>query len=54
MALNKHPDELADARGDPSVRDELRAIRERCDRYPVLDHRTANEILDYDDHGLPR
>jgi antitoxin VapB len=36
------------------VRDELRAIRERCARYPVLDPRSADEILGYDDHGLPR
>lgn len=38
----------------PSVRDELRAIRERCARYPVLDRRSADEILGYDGHGLPR
>ena len=36
------------------VRDELRAIRERCAQYPVLDHRTADETLGYDEHGLPR
>jgi antitoxin VapB len=36
------------------VRDELRAIPERCARYPVLDPRTADEILGYDEHGLPR
>jgi antitoxin VapB len=37
----------------PRVRDELRAIRERCPRYPVLDHRSPDEILGYDEHGLP-
>ncbi|MGA2580547.1 MAG: type II toxin-antitoxin system VapB family antitoxin [Bryobacteraceae bacterium] len=36
------------------VRDELRAIRERCAQYPILDPRSAEEILGYDDHGLPR
>jgi antitoxin VapB len=36
------------------VRDELRAIRERCAHYPVLDPRSADEILGYDEHGLPR
>lgn len=35
------------------VREELRAIRERCARYPVLDNRAANDILGYNDHGLP-
>ena len=34
--------------------DELRAIRERCARLPVLDRRPADEILGYDEHGLPR
>jgi antitoxin VapB len=38
----------------PHVRDELRAIRERCAQYPVLDPRSADEILGYDKHGLPR
>jgi antitoxin VapB len=33
----------------PRVRDELRAIRERCARYPVLDDRNADKILGYDD-----
>ena len=36
------------------VRDELRTIRERCAQYPVLDSRSADEILGYDEHGLPR
>jgi antitoxin VapB len=35
------------------ARDELRAVRERCRRLPVLDNRTADEILGYDDSGLP-
>jgi len=37
-----------------SARDELRAVRERCRRLPVLDSRTPDEILGYDDSGLPR
>jgi antitoxin VapB len=35
------------------ARDELRAVRERCRRLPVLDNRTPDEILGYDDSGLP-
>jgi antitoxin VapB len=35
------------------ARDELRAVRERCRRLPVLDNRTSDEILGYDDSGLP-
>ncbi len=38
----------------PRLRDELRAIRHRCAQLPVLDTRTADEILGYDENGLPR
>ena len=38
----------------PRVRDELRAIRERCAQYPVLDPRAADEIIGHDEHGLTR
>jgi antitoxin VapB len=34
--------------------DELRAIGERVAALPVLDRRTPEEILDYDERGLPR
>lgn len=37
----------------PRLREELRAIRKRCSRLPVLDSRSPDEILGYDDHGLP-
>ena len=33
--------------------DELAAIRRRCAALPVVDARSADEILDYDRHGLP-
>jgi antitoxin VapB len=36
------------------LRDELREIGERCAALPTLDRRSADEILGYDDHGLPR
>ncbi|HSR14479.1 MAG TPA: type II toxin-antitoxin system VapB family antitoxin [Gemmatimonadales bacterium] len=32
---------------------EVRRIQERLARLPVLDPRPADEILGYDDHGLP-
>ena len=38
----------------PRLRDELRAIRERCSKLPVLDSRSPEEILGYDENGLPR
>jgi antitoxin VapB len=40
--------------GRPRLREELAAIRKRCAALPVLDARTADEILDYDERGLPR
>jgi antitoxin VapB len=36
------------------LREELREIAERCSRLPTLDARTAEEILGYDNEGLPR
>lgn len=33
---------------------EIRRIQERLGRLPVKDPRPADEILGYDDHGLPR
>lgn len=34
--------------------EELRTIGERCAALPVIDDRTPDEILDYDERGLPR
>ena len=32
----------------------LRAIQDRLAKLPVLDDRTADEIISYDERGLPR
>lgn len=37
-----------------SLTDELEGIAKHCANLPVLDARPADEILGYDDHGLPR
>lgn len=34
--------------------EELLAIGRRCAALPVLDHRSEEEILGYDEHGIPR
>jgi len=34
--------------------DELEEIARRCAALPVLDNRSPEEILGYDEHGLPR
>lgn len=36
------------------VRERLDAISRHCAGLPRLDHRTADEILGYDERGLPR
>lgn len=40
-------------RGRRGVGAEVRRIQERLARLPVLDAGTPDEILGYDDHGLP-
>jgi len=42
------------ARQQRSLADELDAIGRQCATLPVLDPRTPDEILGYDEHGLPR
>jgi len=37
-----------------SLRRELAKIRARCAALPVLDRRSADEIIGYDEQGLPR
>ena len=41
-------------RRGPRLRDEIRAIRRRCAALPVSDHRSPDQILGYDEKGLPR
>ena len=41
-------------RQTPCLRDQLRAIRQRCAVLPVLDPRSPEEILGYDERGVPR
>lgn len=36
------------------LREELAAIRRRCADLPVLDSRSPDEILGYDERGVPR
>jgi antitoxin VapB len=38
----------------PRLSEQLRQIGERCAALPVLDDRSADGILGYDQHGLPR
>ncbi len=50
-------DRLARVRRERSCRrlaDELEKIAEHCANLHLLDRRSADEILAYDEHGLPR
>jgi antitoxin VapB len=50
-------DRLARVRRERSKRrlaDELEEIANHCASLPVLDSRSADDILGYDEHGLPR
>ncbi len=40
-------------RRDRDLEASIRRIQERLARLPVQDSRSADEILGYDDHGLP-
>ncbi len=41
------------ARAGRSLADEIMEIGKRCAELPDLDRRSADEILGYDEHGLP-
>lgn len=38
---------------DVTLREDIRRIQERVARLPVLDDRSPDEIVGYDEHGLP-
>ena len=53
-ALRDHLERLRRERSGRSLADELDDIGRRCAKLPVLDGRPADEILGYDEHGVPR
>jgi antitoxin VapB len=54
VALRERLARLKARRRPRSLREDLRDIGRRCAALPTLDERSADEILGYDDHGLPR
>jgi hypothetical protein len=48
----KHPE--AGRSGLPNLEEELLAISDRCARLPDFDTRPPDEIIGYDEHGVPR
>lgn len=53
-ALRDRLARLRREKGGRRLADELDEIGLHCSRLPLRDSRTADEILDYDEHGLPR
>ncbi len=53
-ALRDRLDRLRRDRTSRRLADELDEIAVRCASLPVRDARPAEEILGYDEHGLPR
>ncbi len=54
VALRERLDRVRAGRGGRRMVDDLDDIARRCSRMPVLDDRTAEQILGYDERGLPR
>lgn len=53
QALRERLVRLSRANGAPLAQDLLR-IADRCARLPRIDARSDEEIVGYDEHGLPR
>ncbi len=53
-ALRERLARLRSRPGRRRLRDDLREIAKRCSSLPTLDERPADDIIGYDEHGLPR
>ena len=53
-ALEERLERLKQQRRSQFLASQLEEILHRVDQLPILDSRTADEILGYDEHGLPR
>jgi len=53
-ALRDRLDRVRRERGKRSLREEIEEIARHYQSLPVLDDRSSDEILGYDENGLPR
>ena len=53
-ALEERLARLRQQRRSQILTSQLEEILNRVDRLPIIDSRSADEILGYDEHGLPR
>jgi antitoxin VapB len=54
QALRERLQRVRRARAKRRLADELDEIAQHCSALPVRDPRTADEIMGYDENGLPR
>jgi antitoxin VapB len=53
-ALRERLDRLEKRRRGRSLADQLDEIARRCAAMPILDPRSPEDIIGYDEHGVPR
>ena len=53
-SLEERLERLKQKRRSPLLLTQLEDILRRVDQLPILDSRTPDEIVGYDEHGLPR
>lgn len=53
-ALEERLERLRNQRRSQILASQLEEILRRVDQLPLLDNRSADDILGYDEHGLPR
>jgi antitoxin VapB len=53
-ALEERLERVDRERGRRNLMNQLQEILHRMDQLPILDSRTPDEIIGYDEHGLPR
>ncbi len=53
-ALRDRLERVRSGRSGRRLADELDEIARRCASLPILDDRSPEEILGYDEHGVPR
>jgi antitoxin VapB len=53
-SLEERLERLKQQRRSPLLSTQLEEILRRVDQLPILDSRTPDEIVGYDEHGLPR
>lgn len=53
VAVRERLDRIQGARRGRDLVGEIRTIAERCAALPEIDQRSAEQILGYDEHGLP-